>query len=630
MIGTPGPTRDTSRAIYVLASIRGTAAEFLEAVPDAVVVTESDGRVVFMNTHAEDLLGYAPEECVGWAVEMLLPEGLRRAHEAAREQHRADGQPTRMASDRDLVARQKDGREIPVEIGLSPLATDSGVLIIATIRDVSKRQRAEEELLQGERTYRLLVENARDVVYRLRLGPPRAFDYMSPAVTRITGFTPEDYYADPTLSRRQTHPDDTSFADAIVASPRALEEPFAVHVVAQDGAMSWLEFHNTPVLDDGGAVVAIEGIARDVTHRRSVEEALRESEARLLAAIENLPFGFWAYDAVGRCFMQNPACKERWGDRNGMRIDEIPMDGAVAERWQDTRRRAMAGEVVHKEEPYTSDGEQRLDYTIAAPIRRGETITGVLGVNIDITERHRAQELEVRLRAAEESERLKDALLGTVSHELRSPISVIHGCATTAIEYADRLSPDEILEHFQDIDRATLRLERMVSDLLVMSRLDAGALRMDLQPMGVQSVVQEAVRVIATTATRRDVRTSFASRDVKVRCDADRILQVLSNLLENADKFSPEGAPVEVSVEPMDAAFVKVSVRDGGPGVAQQELDAIFDRFYRSSSRGRAPAAGAGLGLAICRSIIQAHGGRIWASLPADGGLQITFSLPRV
>ena len=614
----------------MLTSLRGTAAEFLEAVPDAIVVSDGDGRVVFMNTNAGSLLGYAPAECIGRAVEMLIPESVRREHEGARVQYPKDGRPLQVAAGRDLVARRKDGREIPVDISVSTLATDNGAFIIAAIRDASERQRVEEELRQGERTYRLLAENARDVVYRLRLAPARAFDYISPAVTWITGFTPEDYYAEPTLSRRQTHPDDTPFADAILASPRALAEPFSCHVVAQDGTLSWLEFHNTPVLDEGGAIVAIEGIARDVTARRSAEEALRESEARLHAAIENLPFSFWAYDADGRCFMQNPACKERWGDRNGVRFEELALDAAVNERWQDTRRRVMAGEVVHKEEVYTGDGEPRVDYTIAAPIRRGEQITGVLGVNIDVTERHRAQDLEVRLRASEESERLKDALLGTVSHELRSPISVIRGCATTAIEYADRLSLDELLEHFRDIDRATLRLERLVSDLLIMSRLEAGALRMDLQPMDVESVVREAMPTVATAASGRDVRTSFVGAGVNVKCDADRLLQVLANLLENADKFSPEGVPVEVSVEAPDAAFVTVSVRDHGPGIPAQELDAIFGRFYRGAAHGRPAASGTGLGLAICRSIIQAHGGRIWASLPADGGLQITFSLPRV
>ena len=363
---------------------------------------------------------------------------------------------------------------------------------------------------------------------------------------------------------------------------------------------------------------------------RRAEEALRESEARLRAAIENLPFGVWAYNADGRLLMQNRVSKEQWGDHVGEHIDEMGLDDATAARWHDAGDRVLAGEVVQAEEAYTGDGEPRLDYIIAAPMRRGGQITGVLGVSIDIMERRRARELEMRLRAAEESERLKDALLGTVSHELRSPISVIHGFATTALEYADRLSPAEFMQYFRDIDSATLRLERLVSDLLIMSRLDAGVLRMDLQPMDIVPVVHEAVRTTGIAARRREFRTSIESASIQVEGDAIRLLEVLSNVLENADKFSPEGEPVEVSVETVDEDLVTVSVRDRGLGVPPQELEAIFGRFYRGAADGRKPVRGAGLGLAICRSIIQAHGGRIWASLPAGGGLQVTFSLRQV
>ncbi len=486
----------------MLKSLKGTAAEFLEAVPDAIVVTDGGGRVVFINTTAVSLLGYRPEECVGRIVEMFIPERFRRQHDDSVGQYYADAQPRTMAAGKDLVARHKNGREIPVDISLSPLPTDNGVLVIAAIRDVSERRRA--------------------------------------------------------------------------------------------------------------------------------EEALRESEARLLAAVENLPFSFCACDADGRCFMQNAASRETWGDRIGQRIEDTGMDDDAVARWDGTRRRVMAGKVVHWEEASTRDGQTRVEYTIIAPIQRDGRVTGFLRVGIDVTERHRALDLEVRLRASEESERLKDALLGTVSHELRSPISVIHGYATTALEYAGRLSPDELIQYFRDIDSATLRLERLVSDLLIMSRLDAGALTMDLQPMDIVPVVHEAVRTTGIAARQREFRTATESASIRVEGDPARLLEVLSNLLENADKFSPEGEPVEVSVETADENLVKVSVRDRGSGIPPRELDAIFGRFYRGAAGGRTPVSGAGLGLAICRSIIQAHGGRIWASLPAGGGLQITFSLRQV
>ncbi len=148
--------------------------------------------------------------------------------------------------------------------------------------------------------------------------------------------------------------------------------------------------------------------------------------------------------------------------------------------------------------------------------------------------------------------------------------------------------------------------------------------------MDIVPVVPEAVRTTGIAARRREFRTSIESATIQVEGDAIRLLEVLSNVLENADKFSPDGESVEVSVETLDGDLVTVSVRDRGPGVPPQELDAIFGRFYRGVAGGRTPVRGTGLGLAICKSIIDGHSGRIWASLPADGGLRVTFSLRSV
>lgn len=628
MMGATTEPRPTRRGqTYVLKSLKGTAAEFLEAVPDAIVVTDGDGRMVFINTNAETLLGYRPEECVGRDVEMLMPERFRHPHVDSVGHYHADARSRSMAAGKDLVARHKDGREIPVDISLSPFPTDNGVLVIAAIRDVTDRRRAEEALRRAEQRYRNFGENAQDIIYSLRLIPSLGFEYISPAVTRVTGHAPEEYYADPGLGRRLTHPDDRWLLDAAPASAADVG-PFVVRVIARDGGLHWLEHRSVPVLDDAGNVVAVEGIARDITETRLEEAAARGREAQMLAALEHLPFSSWAYDVDGRCFVQNAICKERWGDQIGMRIDEMELDEVTRARWEDTRRQAMAGEIVQQEESYSRNGEAVIEFTVAAPIRHDGRIVAVLGANIDVTGRRRARDLEVRLSASEESERLKDALLSTVSHELRSPISVIHGYATTALEYADRLSPGEFMQYFRDIDSAALRLERLVSDLLIMSRLDAGALRMDLKPMDVGSVVHEAVRTTGIAARRREFRTSIGSASIKVEGDPARLLEVLSNLLENADKFSPAGEPVEVAVETLDEGLVTVSVRDRGPGVPSHELDAIFGRFYRVA--GRTAVRGTGLGLAISKSIIDGHGGAIWASLPADGGLCVTFSLRSV
>jgi PAS domain S-box-containing protein len=610
----------------MLSDLDGTAAEFLEAVPDAIVVTDADGRIRFVNGAAEALFGYRRDEYLGRDVEMLIPELDRSAHERSRARYHADPVRRPMAAGKDLLARHRDGHEIPVDVSLSPLEANGSPLVIAAIRDVTERRRAEEALRKSEERYRLLAENAQDIIYRVRMQPPIGFDYISPAVTRITGFTLESLYADATLGVERLHPHDRPAADSARASCLVLMKTSTVRVVTVDGSLRWLELRNTPVYASGGELVAVEGIARDVTATKIAEEALRESEARLRAAMENFPFQFWAYDVDGRVFLQNAVCKAVWGDHVGQVFGETGLPDDVIAGWQETRRRVMSGEVVQQEERHPLDPE-RILLTIAAPIAHENGITGVLGVTVDVTERRRALGLEVELRAAREGERLKEILLSTVSHELKTPISVIRGYATTATEYGRRITKSEMTKYFQAIDAYAGELERFVGDLLTLSRLEAGALSMNPRPVDVEALVRETLDAVAVAKGRRDVDLSTTPPGLEVRADAQRVREVLHNLLDNAAKYAGADTRIEVSAAGDGGDMVTLSVRDYGPGVEPGQLDAIFGRFYRAPDSQR--VAGAGLGLAICRSIVEAHGGNIWATLPRDGGLEVAFTLPR-
>jgi PAS domain S-box-containing protein len=735
------------------AFLKGTAADFLEAVPDAIVVADGDGRIVFVNSAAQELFGYAREACLSQPVEMLLPHRYRDAHESWRQDFIAAPERRLMAAGQDMAGRHRDGHEIPIDIGISPMQAAGRTLVIAAIRDISDRRRAEEALRQSEERYRLLAENAQDIVYRASLSAPARLDYVSPAVSRILGYDPEELYADPTLVFQAVHPVDQAMFEAVLASGDFFAEPRVVCSVTRSGEVRWLEhrgtvtydddgnlvamegiardvtanrlaedalrqseeryrllaenahdivyrrrldgspsieyinaavervlgyapeefyadpelmlslahpddlaraaaFRSDPasfvgppvfrfvdrsgetvwleqriavVLDESGVPVAVEGIARDVTESRVAESALRESEARLQAAIENLPFAFWAYDADGRCYLQNSVCREWWGDLLGKRLDEMGLPDEFVAQAQETRRRVLNGEVVRHTHTRGAGPNQRVLDTVAAPIVSRGVVIGVLGINIDVTEQRRAQALEVDLQASRESESLKDALLSTVSHELRTPISVIRGYATLAAEYQDRLDPGDLAQYLRDIDRYALQLERLVTDLLTMSRLEAGALVVDLKPVDVENVVAEAVEAFTLAGGARDFKVSMAP-GTKVLADAGRLHQVLLNLFDNADKYSEAGAPIEVSADHAGADRVRLRIRDHGVGVAQEELDLIFGRFYRVAHR--SGTRGAGLGLAICRSIIERHGGTIEATLPPGGGLEITLLLP--
>jgi protein-histidine pros-kinase len=485
--------------------LTGKEADLLEAVPDAIVVVDGYGFIVFINATAQGLFGYAERACLGQPVEMLLPDRYRGGHEAVRQSFAAAHRRRLMPDGQDLSARKRDGQEIPVDIALGSMQADDRALVIAVIRDVSDRRRAEDSLRRSEGRYRRLAEHADDIIFRRRFAEPPGTEYVNPAVEAVLGYRPEEFYADPDLMLRAVHPDDRAAFLAFRRDPGSFRATTTHRFIAKTGETKWIEARASLIHDDNGVPVAIQGVARDVTEQR----------------------------------------------------------------------RALA--------------------------------------------------LEVELRAAHESERLKDALLSTMSHELRTPISVIRGYATLAIDYANRLDRGDVTQYLRDIDRYAQQLERLVADLLTMSRIEAGALVIDPKPADVASLISESVEAFTVAGGKREVNVSVSPPGVTMMVDPERIRQVLFNLFDNADKYSEPDTSIDVVAE-VNADQVRVQVRDHGGGVPKEDLDRIFGRFYQVDAR--TSVRGTGLGLAICRSIIEAQGGSIDATLPADGGLEITLLLP--
>ena len=227
-----------------------------------------------------------------------------------------------------------------------------------------------------------------------------------------------------------------------------------------------------------------------------------------------------------------------------------------------------------------------------------------------------------RLRA--ETEQLRNSLLSSVSHDLRTPLGVVTG-ATSA--YLDESAPkDEATrrELIQTAHEEALRLNRLVGNLLDMTRLEAGALKVqrDLQPL--EEVVGSALNRLEDRLRGREVHVTIPSDFPLVAFDSALIEQVLINLLENATKYTPPGSPLDVVARARDAE-VEIEVADRGPGVDKADTDRIFDKFYRARER---EGGGVGLGLTICRGIVSAHGGRIWVEERPGGGAVFRFTLP--
>ncbi len=296
----------------------------------------------------------------------------------------------------------------------------------------------------------------------------------------------------------------------------------------------------------------------------------------------------------------------------------------------------------------------------------------------DVTERERLQQVMSEAQALREADQLKSELLGTVSHELRSPLASIKGYAATLLKHERRLSTAERHEFLQSIVEASDRLESVIDRVLEMSQLETGSMRLDSSPVDIERLARETVRAAELSAVRahpdqftfivesqfapgrRDAATSQDAADqhsdsrgmgqpVAVLGDARRLRSLLDDLLENAVKYSPSGGKIAVILRPYERAadtperqtdgandvagraptpLVEVQVRDTGIGIPPDQLSRVFDRFHRVDTRLTRETEGLGLGLAIAKRIVELHGGSIWAENVAQGGSIFHVVLP--
>lgn len=233
--------------------------------------------------------------------------------------------------------------------------------------------------------------------------------------------------------------------------------------------------------------------------------------------------------------------------------------------------------------------------------------------------------------ALAESDRFKSALLSSISHDLRTPLTAIKGAASTLL--ADDVAWDAATQRglAQTIDGEADRLNRIVGNLLDMSRIEAGALQPGRDWQDLAELIGPVLRRMAHQLEGRPVTVELAPDLPLVAINATLIDQVFTNLIENAVKYTPPGTPIVIAAHQRDGVGrpdLVVSVRDRGPGIPPDQLARVFDKFYRGQTPGGAPG-GAGLGLAICKGIVEAHGGRIWAENCPDGGAAFVFTLPR-
>ncbi|MER3419453.1 MAG: hypothetical protein C4290_02545, partial [Chloroflexota bacterium] len=356
-------------------------------------------------------------------------------------------------------------------------------------------------------------------------------------------------------------------------------------------------------------------------HARAAEE-----HRRLRLVIEALPEGVMIVDRRGRMQIFNRAAARILGltlTAEGRLVQAAadyqlrPVTGRIFRGADEYVARALAGTTVEGAEMLLRrpDGSEVPLRVTVAPIRTPEgEPDGCLVVLQDIT-------------PLKEVERLKDQFINMVSHELRTPTTTIRGGALTLLRRGDRLDEETRRQLLQDVADESERLHHLVEDLLTLSRAEAG-MHIAPEPLRLHRLVNKVVLDLGARLAGCQLTVDVPHDLPLVEGDPLALEQVMRNLLENAARYSRTGARVEITATAAGHEVV-VSVLDGGPGLDPEDLERVFEPFYRSQMAIHAGVPGAGLGLAVCRRLVELQGGRIWAEQRPGGGAAFRFTLPR-
>jgi PAS domain S-box-containing protein len=407
----------------------------------------------------------------------------------------------------------------------------------------------------------------------------------------------------------------------------------------KDGTRFWASGLLMSLRDESGELRGFAKIVRDATERKRAEDYLLLGKNFSDATIDSLPGIFYMFDTKGRFIRWNRNFEQVTGhDCSGiaaMKLLDL-FEGEdrrlVAERVADVFREGHANVEATL---VTKDG-RRIPHFFTGSRLNFEGRECVVGMGVDLTEQRRAQQEVARLleseqaarREAEEATRLKDEFLATLSHELRTPLTAVLGWAR--LLRSGSLDEASAARAVEAIERNAVAQKQLIEDVLDVSRIITGKLRLNVQRVKMVSVVEAAVDTVKPAADAKGVRLLVhMPPDVGVvNGDPERLQQVVWNLLSNSVKFTPEGGLVEISLR-REASGLSVSVRDTGQGIAPEFLPYVFERFRQADQQITRRHAGLGLGLAIARHLIELHGGTVRVESEGRGhGATFTVTLP--
>lgn len=637
---------ERQRAQVALAKNEKWFSTTLASIGDAVIATDMNGTVTFMNSVAEFLTGWSQAEAAGKSMDLvfdIVNRDTRRPVENPVKKVFREGKVVGLADHTLLLSRA--GKEFDIEDSAAPILTDTGegFGVVLVFRDITDKKVKEEETRHQKELLQLILESlAEGVVVANSNGEFLLFNAAAEKVLGIgaTNTAPDQwsdqYGAYLTDGVTLCPPNELPLVRAMRGESVDAAELFIRSAKVPDGRL--ISVTGRPLRGEDSALRGGVVVLRDITLQKRAQEALRESEERFrLLVSEVTDYAILMLDPEGRIVSWNAGAERIKGYSSQEIIGQhfsrfYPTEDV--ERDKPAHELKVAGEQGRLEDEgwrVRKDGSRFWANVVITALRDGMgRLRGFAKVTRDSTEQKRAQQL--LLHAKEEAERaskFKDQFLSTMSHELRTPLNAVLGFSDLLAD--ERYGPlnDRQRRYVNHIHTGGKHLLKLISDILDLSKIEAG--RMELTPEDV-AVASACAEVLSALQPLADKKSQTLLQQIEpslhVRADATRFKQILLNLIGNAIKFTPEGGRVELAAH-RAGEQVSVEVRDNGPGVPLQDQQRIFEAFYRRTQSGAA-IEGTGLGLAITVRLVELHGSKLEIDSKPGEGTCFHFSMPLV
>ena len=610
--------------------------KLLEISPDAILI--SHNRVISVaNPAALKLFGVRNAEEMAGRIfaEFVKPEFRAAAEEATFRLYSTETQVRQQ--EMQLVFGEK---EVDVEISAASYLDDEGPNVQSIIRDITERKRAEEALRLSEARLRGITDSAHDAI--LMMNPRGEITFWNAAAELMLGYHNEEAMGQDLhrlLAPDRYHPAHHAAMPEFLRTGRGNAIGVTVELTAsrKDGCEIDIDL-SLSAIRLNGEWHAI-GIMRDITQRKQAEQALRESEENFRQLAENIREVFFVLtSSLDHTLYVSPAFEQIWRvSADALYLNPLAWQDAIHP--DDVEQVRLSTAALTQGDPNelefrirTSDGAEKWIRSRSFPVRnRAGELIRIVGIAEEITERKRYEaELIDAREGAEAANRAKSVFLATMSHELRTPLNAILGFAELLeLELADRGIHDWD-EDIQKIHRAGQHLLALISDVMDLSKIEAGKIELQADQFDIAALVQEVAASAGPLAAKNRVEVRVVCAPLIVHADKMRTRQCLFNLVGNACKFTQDGS-VLVEAGPQigsDGTCFTVRVVDTGIGIQPEDLGKLFGDFAQLDSSSARKYGGTGLGLAISRKLSRLMGGDITVESAPGQGSTFTFRFP--